>query len=239
MDASVIRKNIEEITKNIEIAAKRSGRSAGDVQLMAVTKTKPAEIVTTLIGSGVRCFGENYPDETAEKIAAFRTDDRVRLAMIGHLQSRKAKLVADLFDAYHSLDRPDIAEKMEKLCAERDRIMPVLIECNVGDEASKSGWHFHDDTIPEDFLRDFEQIRTYPHLQIRGLMTLPPYAENGEENRRYFVRMRKILEYLNSVYGAGLTEHSMGTSSDYTTAVEEGATIVRIGTALVGPRVYH
>lgn len=239
MDASVIRKNIDEITENIGYAAVRSGRSASDVRLMAVTKTKPAEIVGWLSAAGIRCFGENYPDETAGKIAAFRTVENNCLAMIGHLQSRKARIVADLFDEYHSLDRLEIAEKMEKLCAERNRIMPVLIECNVGNEESKSGWHFPDDSLPEAFLKDFEQILAFPHLKVRGLMTLPPYAENGEDNRCYFVRMRKILESLNETCGAGLTELSMGTSSDYGVAVEEGATIVRIGTALVGPRVYR
>ena len=235
----MILKNIEEIRNNMDKAALKSGRSVSDVQLMAVTKTKPAEVVDCLIRAGLHCFGENYPDETAEKIAAFRTNEDVRLAMIGHLQSRKAKIVADLFDEYHSLDRLEAAEKMEKLCAERDRIMPVLIECNVGGEDSKSGWHFSDDAVPQDFLADFEKILAMPHLKIRGLMTLPPYAENGEENRCYFVRMRKIMEYLNCSLNAGLTELSMGTSSDYCPAIEEGATIVRIGTALVGPRQYQ
>ena len=236
-DLNVILKNIEEIQKKIDAAAACSGRKGSDVQLMAVTKTKPAEVVSCLLDAGIRCFGENYPDETAGKISAFRTQPS-SLAMIGHLQSRKAKIVADLFDAYHSLDRPDIAEKMEALCAERDRIMPVLIECNVGDEDSKSGWHFPDESVPDGFLRDIERILSFHHLQVRGLMILPPYAEDGEENRKYFVRTRRILEYLNSNLHAGLSELSMGTSSDYHVAVEEGATIVRIGTALVGPREY-
>ena len=238
LDKTVILKNIEVISGTIEAAAARSGRSAADVRLMAVTKTKPAEIVTCLIEAGIRCFGENYPDETAMKIEAFRTSPDVRLAMIGHLQSRKAKLVADLFDEYHSLDRLDIAEKMEKLCAERGRVMPVLIECNVGDESSKSGWHFADETIPDAFLADFEKIIKMPHLDIRGLMILPPYTEEAEVNRKFFVRTRNIAEYLNRNFDAHLTELSMGTSSDYAVAVEEGSTIVRIGTALVGPRDY-
>ena len=222
----------------METAAVRAGRNAADIQLMAVTKTKPAEVIACLLEAGMRCFGENYPDETAEKIEAFRSADNTSLAMIGHLQSRKAKIVADLFDEYHSVDRLEIAEKMENLCAERNRIMPVMIECNVGDEESKSGWHFHDESVPDSFLKDFEKILTFPHLKVRGLMILPPFAENGEENRKYFVRTRKIEEYLNRSLNAGLTELSMGTSSDYMTAIEEGSTIIRIGTALVGPRVY-
>ncbi len=238
MNSDEIQKNIEVIAKSIDEAAARAGRSAADVRLMAVTKTKPADVVECLIRAGIRCFGENYPDETKDKIGSFRSCNTVSLAMIGHLQSRKARIVADLFDEYHSLDRLEIAEKMEKLCAERNRILPVLIECNVGGESSKSGWNFQDDMLADDFLSDFEKILNFPHLRILGLMTLPPYAENGEENRKFFVRMRKILEYLNKELHAGLTELSMGTSSDYTVAVEEGSTIVRIGTALVGPRVY-
>ena len=235
---SVIQNNIETILKNIDAAAERSGRKAADVKLMAVTKTKPAEVISCLIDAGQRCFGENYPDETAEKIAVFRTAADVDLAMIGHLQSRKAKIVADLFDEYHSLDRPEIAVKMESLCAERNRVMPVFIECNVGNEDSKSGWHFADDSVPDDFLRDFEKISQMPHLDVRGLMILPPYTEDGEVNRKYFVRTRNIADYLNRNCGAHLSQLSMGTSSDYAVAVEEGASIVRIGTALVGPRHY-
>lgn len=239
LEKNVILKNLEAIQEKIAAAAMRSGRSSADVKLMAVTKTKPAEVVNCLIAAGIRCFGENYPDETAGKITAFRTDNAVRLAMIGHLQSRKAKIVADLFDEYHSVDRLEIAEKMEALCAERKRILPVMIECNVGDEESKSGWHFHDASVPDIFLRDFEKIMSFPHLKIRGLMILPPYAEDGELNRKYFIQTKKIMEYLNQNLNAGLTELSMGTSSDYPTAIEEGATVIRIGTALAGPRNYN
>ncbi|MBQ6482843.1 MAG: YggS family pyridoxal phosphate-dependent enzyme [Anaerolineaceae bacterium] len=238
IELAVIKKNIETIQKNIEAAAARSGRNSSDVTLMAVTKTKPAEVVSNLLEAGIRCFGENYPDETAEKIDAFRADPAARLAMIGHLQSRKAKIVANLFDEFHSLDRLEIAEKLEALCTEWNRNMPVMIECNVGNEDSKSGWHFTDESIPDNFLEDFEKISQMPHLDVKGLMILPPYAEEAEINRKYFIRTRKIAEYLNHHCGAHITELSMGTSSDYTAAVEEGATIVRIGTALVGPRDY-
>ncbi len=238
LDTSIILANLKTIRENINSAAIKSGRDESAVRLMAVTKTKPAETVKCLLSAGIRCFGENYPDETVEKISAFRKVSDVCLAMIGHLQSRKAKIVADHFDEFQSLDRLEIAEKMESLCAERNRIMPVMIECNVGDEASKSGWHFADDSIPDQFLADFEKIRKLPHLDIMGLMILPPYAEDGEINRKYFIRTRNIAAYLNQHCGAHITELSMGTSSDYTVAIEEGATIIRIGTALVGPRDY-
>ncbi len=238
LDASLIRKNIEDIQNSIEAAAAISGRSASDIKLMAVTKTKPPEVIACLLEAGMRCFGENYPDETAEKIAAFRTAGDASLAMIGHLQSRKAKIVADLFDEYHSLDRLEIAEKMEALCKERNRVLPVMIECNVGNEESKSGWHFKDDELPDNFLADVEKILKFPHLDLRGLMILPPYTEEAEVNRKYFIRTRNIAEKLNRNLGTDLKELSMGTSIDYRVAIEEGATIVRIGTALVGPRIY-
>ena len=238
-ELSDIQKNLEDIRNRIETAAAKAARKPEDVRLMAVTKTKPPEMIGALLGAGQRYFGENYPDETAGKIEAFRAEKDSRLAMIGHLQSRKAKIVADLFDEFQSVDRLEIAEKMEALCAERNRVMPVMIECNVGDEESKSGWHFHDDTIPDAFLRDFEKILTFPHLSVRGLMILPPFTEEAEENRKYFIRTRNVFDQLNRQFGAGMTDLSMGTSIDYPVAVEEGSTIVRIGTALVGPRQYR
>ncbi len=238
IELAMIKKNIEMIQENVSAAAARSGRKASDVTLMAVTKTKPAEVVAALLEAGIRCFGENYPDETAGKIEAYRAEPSAWLAMIGHLQSRKAKIVAELFDEFHSVDRLEIAEKMETLCAERNRVMPVMLECNVGDEESKSGWHFADDSFPDSFLSDFEKISRMQHLNVKGLMILPPYTEEAEVNRKYFVRTRKIAEYLNRTFGAQLTELSMGTSIDYAVAIEEGATMIRIGTALVGPRDY-
>ena len=237
VDLSTIQKNIDDIQKNIDAAAARAGRNASDIRLMAVTKTKPAEVVAMLQEAGIRLYGENYPEEVPDKINEFRAEE-CTLAMIGHLQSRKAKLVADLFDEYHSLDRLDIAEKMESLLAERNKVMPVFIECNVGGEESKSGWTFGTDTLTDEFLKDFETVSAMPHLRVRGLMTLPPLVEDAEVNRKYFIRMRKIAEYLNTNMNARITELSMGTSADYSIAVEEGATMVRIGTALVGPRVY-
>lgn len=232
-----IKENIAGILEKMTAAAVRGGRTAGDVRLMAVTKTKPVETIQALARLGMTCFGENYPDEIAEKASAFAALG-LQPAMIGHLQSRKAKIVVDHCSALHSLDRFDVAEKLERLCAERDRVLPCFLECNVGDEESKSGWHFADDTLPADFLQDFEKITALPHLRVTGLMTLPPFAEVGETNRVYFARMRRIAAYLNDHMGGQINELSMGTSSDYEVAVEEGATIIRIGTALVGAREY-
>lgn len=236
IDAVQMKANLEDIRGKIAAAAAKAGRKPEEVTLMAVTKTKPLEVMLALADLGLTSFGENYPDEIEEKIPSLGAYP-FPVAMIGHLQSRKAKIVADRCDEFHSLDRLDIAEKMERLCAERDRILPVFLECNVGDEESKSGWHFRSDVLPDDFLADYEKIAQLPHLDIRGLMTLPPFAEDGESNRPYFIRMRKIADGLNR-RGAHITQLSMGTSSDYMVAIEEGATIVRIGTALAGAREY-
>lgn len=237
IDEVQMKSNLEAIQEQIQVSAKKAGRNPDEITLMAVTKTKPLEVMLTLSKLGLKCFGENYPDEIEEKIPSLGFYP-FPVAMIGHLQSRKAKIVADRCDAFHSLDRLDIAEKMERLCAERNRVMPVFLECNVGDEATKSGWHFSSDEMPGEFLADYEKIAEMPHLDIQGLMTLPPFTENGESNRPFFIRLREIRDALNDRYGAHITELSMGTSSDYSVAIEEGSTIIRIGTALAGAREY-
>lgn len=232
-----IQQNVIEILQNIASAAAKANRPADSVKLMAVTKTKPWETIQALIDCGIRCFGENYPEEIEEKASAFSSLSLFP-AMIGHLQSRKCRIVADNCSAWHSLDRLETARKMELLCSERERILPVFIECNLGGEESKSGWSFNGELLPKDFLTDLETLQSFPHLDIQGLMILPPFAENGEDNRAYFARTRQIADILNEHYGTHIRELSMGTSSDYLTAIEEGSTIVRIGTALVGAREY-
>ncbi len=236
-EKELILKNFENINRRIETAALRSGRSIKDIQLEAVTKTKPASIIQYLIDCGQKLFGENYPEETEGKKSAFQKDG-IELHLIGHLQKRKAKLVVGLFNEFESLDRIEIAYEVNKLCLNAKIIMPVLLEMNVSDEMSKSGWKLMDGSISDSFLSDFESIGKLSNLKIKGLMTLPPYTENAEDNRKYFIQMRKILEVLNKQYNLDMKELSMGTSIDFETAVEEGATIVRIGTALVGPRNY-
>ena len=233
-----VRKRLESIRAAIRDACARSGRSVSDITLMAVTKTKPAEVIRSLIALGVRDFGENYPDETAGKIDAFRavpTD--TRLCMIGSLQSRKAKFVAANFDEFHSLDSVKTAERMERLLAELDRTMPALLEINVGGEASKHGWPIGD--AADGLFRDIERLLTFSRIIPFGLMTLPPYSPIAEANRGYFARMRELLDRVNRTFGLAWRTLSMGTSDDFETAIEEGATIVRIGTRLVGARDYR
>lgn len=218
-------------------ACARSGRSSDDVVLMAVTKTKPVEVIRSLTDLGIRYFGENYPDETIQKISIFAdAPEDVRLCMIGTLQSRKAKIVAKHFDAFHSVDSLKTAERINRLLGEEERSMEALFEINVGNEVSKHGW---DISQPDTLFHDIERILLMPRLKCSGLMTLPPYTADGETNRPYFVRMRELLEKINQTFGLTWTTLSMGTSDDFPVAIEEGATIVRIGTKLVGARAYR
>ncbi len=238
-DKNVIQTKLSEIKQNIAESALKSGRDPDAIRLMAVTKTKPAETVQTLIDLGVTEIGENYPDETLEKRAVFdAAPETVRLNMIGHCQSRKIKIVAELFDCFQSLDSLETGLKLNQALRKNGKVMPVLIELNVGAETSKMGWPLDGAVLTEQFYSDFEKLQTCSQLKIEGLMTLPPFTEveNAEDNRRYFANLRNVLEQLNVRYGTRMHELSMGTSNDYRVAIEEGATCVRIGTSLVGPR---
>ena len=233
-----IRNNLSEIQQKIDQAAAKSGRKSSKISLMAVTKKKSAEMIRCLIDLNIQYFGENYPDETLEKIEAFKeTEHAIRLCMIGHLQSRKINIVAEHFDEYHSLDRLKTAVRLNQILKMINKTMPVFLEINIGNEDSKSGWSSENGNLSDQLLKDLEVIRTLSQLKVDGLMALPPISENPEESRPYFVRLRYMLEKLNDNYGYSLHHLSMGTSIDYPIAIEEGATFVRIGTALTGPRI--
>lgn len=228
---------LASILEEIEDSCTRCGRSKDDVVFMAVTKTKPAEVIQTLMNLGVRVFGENYPDETIKKIDVFaNAADDVQLCMIGTLQSRKAKIITTHFDAFHSVDSLKTAERVDQLLSAENRIMEALIEINVGGESSKHGW---DISQTNALFHDLERILSLKRLKFSGLMTLPPYTADGETNRAYFAMMRELLEKINRTFGTAWQTLSMGTSDDFPVAIEEGATIVRIGTKLVGARSYR
>jgi pyridoxal phosphate enzyme (YggS family) len=157
--------------------------------------------------------------------------------MIGHVQSRKARLVIGNFALLHSLDSLKLAQRLDRFAAEGGRVLPVLLELNVGGEESKSGWNASDDTHWDDFLPDIRSILDLPSLRVHGLMTMPPLETDPEDARRFFQRLRLLRDHLASVFPqADWRELSMGTSADYMVAVEEGATLVRVGTAIVGAR---
>ncbi len=234
--AAEIRRNYDRVLERIEQAAFRSGRKPGDIRIVVVSKTQPVEVIQSAIQAGIREFGENYPEETAPKIDQIANPD-IRWHMIGHLQSRKVKIVAEHFHWFHALDSQRLAEKLDHALAERNRRMPVLLEFNVGGEESKAGWLAADEAGWLRLADEIAPILQFPWLDIRGVMTMPPLELEAEKARRYFEKLRKLRDFLtNRLASDQLQEMSMGTSLDFEAAVEEGATIVRIGQAILGPR---
>jgi pyridoxal phosphate enzyme (YggS family) len=221
----------EEIVSRIAAAARRRGRDPEEVALLAVTKGHPAELVLRAAAAGFSLFGENRVAEGAQKIGAVRERfPDLAWRLIGPLQTNKAKAALQYFSAIESLDRERLAARLEGLLAAEGRRLPVLLEVNVGREASKSG------IAPEDAESLARIALGCPHLDVRGVMAVPPYDEDPELSRPYFREVRGIRDRLAERLGVALPELSIGMSHDFEVAVEEGSTEVRIGTALFGPR---
>lgn len=236
---ATIRENYQRVLDHIAHAAHRSGRDAEAVRLVVVTKTQPLEIVQAAIEAGVRILGENYPEEGVTKIQSLPLQTGVEWHMIGHVQGRKARLVADHFALLHSLDSLKLAQRLDRFAAEGDRTLPVLLEFNVGGEESKSGWDASNEAQWEAVLPEVAELLELRHLHVQGLMTMPPLGTEPEASRRFFQRLRSLRDVLSAQFPqADWRELSMGTSSDFQVAVEEGATLVRVGTAIVGARKY-
>ncbi len=224
----------------IASAARKSGRDADQIRLVVVTKSQPLEAVRAAIEAGVRIFGENYAEEGVMKIQSLAAQTGVEWHMIGHVQSRKARLVAEHFALLHSLDSLKLAQRLDRFAAESSRTLPVLLEFNVGGEETKSGWDASDESKWDALLSELAPLFDLQNLRICGLMTMPPLGDTPEDSRRFFRRTRLLRERLaTQLPGADWRELSMGTSADYTVAVEEGATLVRVGTAIVGERNYE
>lgn len=239
MDAIVedIRVNYQRVIEQVAQAAQSAGRDPNEVRVVVVTKAQPVKVVRAAIEAGARLIGENYPEETQPKIQALGKPHDVAWHMIGHLQSRKAGIVAESFDMLQSLDSVRLAARLERLLSERGRVLPVLLEFNVGGEESKSGWMAADERQWDSLLPEVEQILAFEHLSVRGLMTMPPLADDPTISRGYFAKLRKLRDFLAARFSnASWQELSMGTSADFVYAVQEGATLVRVGTAVVGPR---
>lgn len=234
---SRIRVRLEVIQGKIERAAGISGRSGDDITLVAVTKLLPLEIVQAGVQAGLHIFGENYPEQAIDKIEALKTDNTVKWHMIGHIQSRKAEIVCRYFDMVHSVDRLKIARYLDRYCGELDRQMPVLLEVNLSGEESKSGWAAWDESRWPELVEPFRQIGESPHLVVNGLMSMPPLFEDPESTRPLYRRLRQLQGFLrDELPEVNWNELSIGTSFDYEVAIEEGATMIRIGTELFGPR---
>jgi PLP dependent protein len=234
-----IRENHQRVLNQIAESAAKAKRNPEEIRLVVVTKTQPIEIVQAAIEAGVRIFGENYPEEGVMKIQSLAAQTSVEWHMIGHVQSRKARLVADHFALLHSLDSLKLARRLDRFAAEANRRLPVLLEFNVGGEESKSGWDAAEESRWETLLPDLTAVVDLPHLRVQGLMTMPPLGTDAETSRRFFQRLRRLRDRLAQHFPqAQWHELSMGTSTDFGVAVEEGATLVRVGTAIVGTRNY-
>lgn len=215
-----LRERIEQVEERIQAACRRAGRSRSEVTLVAVTKKFPPEVIAEAYALGLRVFGENYVQEFAEKRPALAALTEARYHFIGHLQSNKARPAAELFHAIQTVDSPKLAQRLN----DSGRPLEVMIEVKLSGEASKAG------AAPEDVPALLDAIRACANLRLTGLMTIPPWSDDPEQTRPYF---RKLAALARARSVAGL---SMGMSHDLEAAIEEGATHIRVGTALFGPR---
>lgn len=234
---SLIRENYIRVCGQIAEATIRAGRVPGTVRLVTVTKSQPTEVILAAIAAGATQLGENYTDEALSKMDVIK-EKEVKWHMIGHVQSRKAEQVARHFDMVHSVDSVKLAGRLDLYCAVAGRTLPALLEVNVSGEVSKFGLPAWEEGMWPGLESVIKKIMVFPHLKLMGLMTMPPIMDDPEQTRPYFQRMRCLQAYLiNHVPEVKWAELSMGTSSDYITAIYEGATIVRIGRSILGPRL--
>jgi pyridoxal phosphate enzyme (YggS family) len=233
----MLQKNLTEVLDRIGAAAKRANRSPDDIRLVAVSKQVPLERVLEAIGVGLYIFGENYVQESLQKIPAIRMatpSDTVFFHFIGNLQTNKAQKAAELFDVVETIDSTKLANSLEKHLIPLQKTLAGYIQVNIGREKQKSG------ILPEDCEKFLAELPHYEYLRILGLMTIPPYSADPEKVRPFFRQLRALSEKLASkgLLGRhGPVELSMGMSGDFEVAIEEGATVIRIGTALFGARL--
>jgi PLP dependent protein len=223
--------NLMNINARIHAACSRVGRDVAEVRLIGVTKMVPVDRIREGVVAGVRILGENYVQEARTKLEALG-DMPVSWHFIGHLQSNKAKLVLEAFTCIHSVDRESLARELDRQAHKLGKQVPVLLQVNTGQEDSKSGM------APEELLPFFKRLTACDGIEVRGLMALPPYYDDPEQVRPHFRKLRELLHRMReqTVAPAKLTELSMGMSDDFEVAIEEGATMIRIGTALFGTR---
>ena len=225
--------NLKDVEERIQAACDRSGRKREDVLLVAVSKTKPVEMIEEVMTAGIVDFGENKPQELRDKYEVL--PQNLRFHMIGHLQTNKIKYVIDRVVLIHSIDSIHLAEAVNAEAKKHNRIMPVLVEVNVAQEESKSGF------LVEKTENAIREIAKLSNIRVEGLMTIAPFVENAEENRQYFVKLRKLSVDIAAKNIDNVTMHhlSMGMTGDYEVAIEEGATMVRVGTGIFGERNYQ
>jgi pyridoxal phosphate enzyme (YggS family) len=224
---STIRENLSRVRERIERAAQKAGRDPKEIKLVAVSKTVEVARIKEAIEAGVSILGENYVQEAEKKIEALGKP--VCWHFIGHLQSNKVRYAVRLFDVIHSIDSIPLAEELNRRAEQPDRVIKVMIEVNLSKEATKFG------TDEEKVLNLAKRIQSSKHLSLEGLMTMPPYFDSPEMSRPYYVALRELKERMTKE-GIPMKELSMGMSNDFEIAIEEGATYVRVGTAIFGPR---
>lgn len=220
--------NLAAVQARIAAACGRSGRDPAEVTLLAVSKNHPADAVAEAVGLGLTTFGENRVQEAKAKIPL--SPSRARWHFIGHLQSNKARDAVALFGTIESVDSLALAEELQKQAEKQAKTLQVLLEVNVAGESSKFGW------VPDRLVESLEAINALPRLELHGLMTIAPYAIDAEKVRPVFRRLRELRDRCADRLGTPLPVLSMGMSADLEVAIEEGSTLVRVGTALFGPR---
>ena len=228
----MLKENLETVEANIQAACDRAGRNREDVTLIAVSKTKPVEMLQEAYDLGVRVFGENKAQELAGKYEVL--PDEIHWHMIGHMQRNKVKYIIDKVDLIHSVDSLRLAETIEKEAEKHNITSNILIEVNVAKEESKFG------LMPEEVEEFVDKLADFHHLCVKGLMTIAPFVEDPEENRPIFARLRKLSVDIakKNVDNMTMSILSMGKTNDYQVAIEEGATMVRVGPGIFGARDY-
>ena len=224
--------NLKQVQNNIVDACRKAGRDPKEVTLVAVSKTKPVEMLQEAYNAGARVFGENKVQEIMDKYDRLPSD--IQWHMIGHLQRNKVKYIIDKVAMIHSVDSVRLAQTIEAEAAKKDLVMPILVEVNVAEEESKFGLST-DEVLP--FL---EEISQYPHIAVKGLMTIAPFVDDAEENREVFVKLKKLSVDIaaKNINNVTMSVLSMGMTGDYQVAVQEGATMVRVGPGIFGERDY-
>ena len=225
--------NLREVEYKIQEACKKANRKREEITLIAVSKTKPISMLQEAYDLGVRSFGENKVQELSEKYTQLPND--IHWHLIGHLQTNKVKNVVGKATLIHSVDSIKLAETIEKEAAKKDLLVDILIEVNVAEEESKFGLKV------EEVLPFIKQVATFPHIRIKGLMTIAPFVENPENNRGVFARLHKLSVDITrkNIDNVSVDILSMGMTNDYQIAIEEGATMVRVGTGIFGARDYQ
>lgn len=222
--------NYAEVKSRMEAACVRAGRDPKEVTLIAVSKTKPVSMLMEAYEAGARAFGENKVQEITEKLPQMPED--AKFHMIGHLQTNKVGQVIEKAVLIHSVDSVHLAEKIEKEAAKRNMVKEILLEVNVAEEDSKFGLKM------EEVIPTLEIIKTFPHVCVKGLMTIAPFVEDAEENRKYFKELYQLYVDIKTknIDNGTMSVLSMGMTGDYEVAVEEGATMIRVGTGIFGSR---